>query len=158
MLIKLQEPFKSNWTKGYLRISREQRRIVDLYNSDTDRTSISYARYLMCVKIGYILSNDLDVDHIDNDKTNDNIGNLQILTKLQNKIKETNRYLEEEQLSYGYICACCQAPFILAERLVKGRLAQNVVYAFCGKSCSARFHAINKSIASRNLKANSVNQ
>ena len=49
-------------------------------------------------------------------------------------------------------------PFILIERIKKMRLAQNVVYAFCSKNCSARFHAINKGIASRNLKSSTVNQ
>lgn len=41
---------------------------------------ISYSRYLMCVKEGRILSKNEEVDHIDNNKTNDDPSNLQIIT------------------------------------------------------------------------------
>ena len=48
-------------------------------------------RYLMCVHLGYILPTELEVDHKDNDKTNDDFNNLQILTKEQNRIKEVKK-------------------------------------------------------------------
>lgn len=38
----------------------------------------------MCVKLGYIIPSDLQVDHIDDDKTNDNVSNLQLLTQAEN--------------------------------------------------------------------------
>ena len=55
------------------------------------RTTLSYARYLMCVKEGRILNPEEQVDHIDNDKSNDDINNLQILTQRENNIKEGKR-------------------------------------------------------------------
>lgn len=141
MKIELQEPFKSNWLYGYLRTNNENRRMVDLYLNDKVRTTVPYARYLMCVKIGFVLSNEFEVDHIDNDKTNDDINNLQILTKQQNKEKERLRYLNEEQLSFGYHCAHCWLPFILTEREKKTRLANQQQLAFCSRSCSANYYA-----------------
>lgn len=140
MKIILEKPFTLNWKYGYLRVNNDNRKIVDLYLNNNTRTSISYARYLMCIKIGYILSSEYEVDHINNDKTDDRIENLQILTCEQNKEKENLRYLLEEQKTFGYYCAYCEIPFLLSERDKKSRLHQNVKMAFCSRSCSARYH------------------
>lgn len=97
-IIELQEPFKSNWKKGYLRYSNKDRRgRVDLYNTNSDRTTISYARYLKSVELGYVVPEGYEVDHKDNDKTNDDINNLQILTEEDNRLKEQYRSEEESR-------------------------------------------------------------
>lgn len=71
---------------------KEGRRFAVLYPADKSsglkRTTISYARYLMSVKEGRVLEEYEEVDHIDNDKTNDEISNLQILTRSENVRKE----------------------------------------------------------------------
>lgn len=139
MILELEEPFKSLWRRGYLRVSNENRRIVDLFNTNSDRTTISYARYLMCVKLGYVLSNEFEVDHINDDKTDDRIENLQVLTCEQNKIKQLYKYIEHEQITYGFCCAYCRVRFILTENELKCRLKQGRVYAFCSRSCSSSF-------------------
>lgn len=153
MILELQEPFKSIYNKGYLQIHDGGRKYICLYNTQEDRTLISYARYLMSVKLGYILSDEYEVDHIDDDKTNDDINNLQILTKEQNRLKQYYNYIMNEQVCYGFICAYCETPFILTEREVKMRLAQNVESAFCSRSCSVKHYhyqkALNASIAGR---------
>lgn len=88
---QLEEPFKSVYKKGYLRSKdKDGRKRIDLFNSNTDRTTISYARYLMSVKLGRFLEEHEEVDHIDTDRTNDNIDNLQILTKPVHAIKSAN--------------------------------------------------------------------
>lgn len=138
MLIELQPPFSGTWTKGYVISNSENRKYVCLVNSLDGRTTISYARYLMCVHLGYTLSPDLEVDHIDDDKSNDAITNLQILTKEQNLLKQHYNYVMNKQVSYGYCSAHCNIHFILTEREVKMRVAQNVQYAFCSRSCAAR--------------------
>lgn len=61
--------------------------MVCLFNSKKERTTISYARYLMSVKLNRFLDRNEEVDHIDNDKTNDSIENLQILSSKENKEK-----------------------------------------------------------------------
>jgi len=68
MILELQDPFKSLWKKGYLTTDNDGRKRVSLYNSPMDRSGISYARYLMCVKLGYVLNSDFKVDHVDNNK------------------------------------------------------------------------------------------
>jgi len=128
MIIELQEPFASKWSKGYIVVNNQNRRNVVLFNNQSDRTTISYARYLMGVKLGYEVSDHLEVDHKDDDKTNDDINNLQLLTKEENLLKEQ------------YYCAYCTDSFILTEAEVNERLAKNVEMAFCSRSCSTNFH------------------
>lgn len=117
MIIELQEPFKSIWQKGYLQVHANEgnRKYVCLYNSNNNRTLISYARYLMCVKVGYVLPPELEVDHIDDDKTNDAINNLQILTSEQNRYKQHLLILEQQELYY-FECPICDRNFLRDKR------------------------------------------
>lgn len=97
--IELLPPYSNDWKKGYLNINSEGRKTVTLFNSNADRSSTSYARYLMSVELGRYLTSDEEVDHIDEDKSNDDISNLQILTKKQHKNK--NVILIE---GFCYVC------------------------------------------------------
>lgn len=87
MKIDLESPFKEIWKQGYLVVNPEGRKNVCLVNSKSHRTTISYARYLYSVSIGSIVEPNMEVDHIDNDKTNDVIDNLQLLQKRENTQK-----------------------------------------------------------------------
>jgi len=80
MKIELEEPFNSMWSYGYLVTNPKNRKNICLVNNrlDDTRTTISYARYLISVKLGMFISKDYEVDHIDDDKTNDNIDNLKL--------------------------------------------------------------------------------
>lgn len=86
MKIRLEEPYKSLWKHGYL-VESQGRRSVVLVNTSSDRTTTSYARYLMSVYIGRLLTNGEHVDHINNDKYDDRVDNLQILTLKENNKK-----------------------------------------------------------------------
>lgn len=102
MKINLQEPFKSIWKAGYLVVNPEGRRTVILYNNSFDRSSISYARYLMTCHLGRQLESHEHVDHIDNDKTNDVIENLQILTQSEN-----NKKASKGKTMLTLVCPIC---------------------------------------------------
>ena len=140
MVIILESPFNTLYRKAYLREDSKGRRRVDLINSRNDRTTISYARYLMCVKIGYVLSNDYEVDHIDGNCNNDEISNLQILTK-EEHLKKTTKEVTTGRSVRTLSCICCGKDF---EREVRNiRNSRSI----CSRSCNGKL--------STNLKAKS---
>ncbi len=119
MILDLQPPLSNLWRKGYLRIDSDGRRKVDLYNSNADRTTISYARYLMCVEVGYMLPASVEVDHKDNDCTNDDISNLQILTKEAHREKTIS--LLRPRAVKVCVCPVCHTEFVrFANKIVPG--------------------------------------
>lgn len=84
------------YTNGIVAMhSKMQRRMVYLYNnkrSNITATTISYARYLYAVHLWktkkYLIPDDLVVDHINDDKTDDRIENFQLLTVAENTFKQ----------------------------------------------------------------------
>ena len=88
MNIEILPPYDTDYNKAYL-VTSQGRNSVCLYNSETKkRHTVSYARYLMSTHLGRFLDKDEHVDHIDNDKSNDVITNLQILSQLENNRKQ----------------------------------------------------------------------
>lgn len=120
----------------YLITNKENRKIVVLYNPFTQKSKcISYARYLVSIKENRILSSDEQVDHIDEDKTNDDISNLQILSARDNKdkhyrLKGKTRYLK-------LICPMCNKEFDIEYRNSFSR--KNSKFHCCSKLCLHNF-------------------
>ena len=131
MVIILESPFNTLYRKAYLRQDSKGRRRVDLIISRNDRTTISYARYLMCVKIGYVLSNDYEVDHIDGNCNNDEILNLQILTKEEHLLKTVREATTGRNMK-TLLCVCCGCEF---EREVRNIKSDRSI---CSRSCNGR--------------------
>ncbi len=111
MKIQLEFPYSAKWRNGYIVTNPEKRKTVILFNSKHDRSSVSYARYLMAVHMGRFLSESEHVDHIDDDKTNDVISNLQILSQAANN-KKSSKGLTIVTLS----CGCCGKSFVREKR------------------------------------------
>ena len=104
MKIELEYPYNYLYIYGYI-VESQGRKSVVLYNNHTDRTTISLARYKMSVHLGRLLTDNEQVDHIDNKKWNDNIDNLQILSLKENNRKEHCREIIE------LICPICKTKF-----------------------------------------------
>lgn len=73
----------------------DDRKVVLLvWHTDTGsiakRTTVSYPKLLMEIKLGRRLGPDETVDHIDDDKTNDAYSNLQILSRADNARKSAD--------------------------------------------------------------------
>lgn len=88
--------------------SKEGRTMAQLVKSADDRTTMAYSRYLMSVKLKRKLSKEEEVDHIDDDKSNDEIGNLQILSKHDNIAKWAKTLTTE---FVKFICPICGISF-----------------------------------------------
>ena len=112
------------------------RRMANLVNplNRKDRTTIAYARYLMAVHLGRKLNANETVDHYDENKMNDSLSNLRIMTRLANKAKS-----QKPKQMIKYICPICNTNF-------KRRLGQTIIN--CSKKCGYIS-------ASRKLKSNS---
>ena len=140
--IKLEPPY-DKWKYGYLNINSNGRRTLTLYNSHKDRTSTQYARYLMAVSLGRFLSAIEHVDHKDEDKTNDDIENLQILSLRENNIK-THKMPNE-----NFICPICEKTFTKT----RTQLNKNIKWRdgrrseiTCSRKCGALFGHKNKGV------------
>lgn len=80
---------------------KEGRWFAILFANEKNRTSMSWARYQMCLHLGRRLDRSETVDHIDGDKTNDDISNLQILS-LADNIKKSAKQPEMITLTCPY--------------------------------------------------------
>ena len=70
---------KQNNVKGYM--------CITLYKNNTGRTY----RVNRLVALSFLGNSDLQVDHIDNDRTNNNLNNMQYLSARENLIKQEMR-------------------------------------------------------------------
>lgn len=132
--IILDYPFCQDYKSGYLNINKEPRRIISLVNKNGTRTSISYARYLMSCFLKKYLNKDEHVDHKDDEKMNDVISNLQILSPKQNNIKKNIRNdikLAEDVL---LVCPICSIKFSRPSRNIKHKLI-NGKNPCCSRKC-----------------------
>lgn len=89
-----------------------QRYFVHLVHDKTKhRKTLARARYNMCVNLGTELTWDQTVDHIDNNKLNDSLENLQILSRADN-IRKSSK--PEQQ--FRFTCPVCNTDFYRSKR------------------------------------------
>lgn len=96
------------------------------------RTTISYARYLMSIKLGRFLEKWEQVDHIDNDKTNDTIENLQILTTRENNVKQ-GKYKGTQMVLLK--CPVCMIEFSKPKRKTT-IFTHHTKFTCCSRECA----------------------
>ena len=131
--IQLEFPYSDDWLHGYININSDGRRTLTLYNSDDNRSSTQYARYLMAVYLKRYLRPEEHIDHIDNDKTNDNLNNLQILSLHENNIKT------HKKPDICLVCPVCKKPFTRSCTQLRGKKHLiNTGILCCSRSCGAK--------------------
>jgi len=117
----------------YLNDEGRQIVIVQLFNKK--KKTMSYARYLMENKLERYLTEDEEVDHIDDNFMNDSIENLQILTGAENR-KKTNK-----TKWISVICKYCKIEFQLELRRYKrNQITLRKQGPYCSKSCAGKAH------------------
>lgn len=142
MKLELEKPYSELYKSGYIVTNPENRKNVILVRNDNSQTTTSYARYLMGVKLGYIVPDEFEVDHKDDDKTNDHPDNLQLLTPEENRNKEISRFMAEDQELEYATCEYCKKDFFVTPSDFNKR-SKNKTGMFCSKNCSGKFVVMN---------------
>lgn len=106
--------------------------------SDTkDRTTISYARYVMSVHLKRFLDTNTEhVDHINNDRSDDSIENLQILTPKENKLKQETLYRELNPKYVTLNCYTCGNGFDYVAKNFRFHTRQGRLRFHCSRKCA----------------------
>lgn len=90
------------------------RQHVILYDPETrKRKTVSYPKYLLEQKLGRELEHDETADHVDEDFTNDDLNNLQVLSRAKNAKKSMiASYGEKQEIE----CKFCHKLFMPVDR------------------------------------------
>lgn len=107
-----------------------RRRVV--VDDGIKKTTKLYARYLIEQKLGRELTSNEEVDHIDNDFTNDNLDNLQVLSCKDNRTKGRVRQVTI------VVCPCG----IATEKFtnyIKNNIKQGKSGPYCSRRCAAYY-------------------
>jgi len=117
MKIDLKLPYSKEYKAGYVYINRDDRKTLYLVKHGESHTSssTSYARYLYAVSIGEYVDPSLQIDHINGDKTDDRLDNLQALSLQDNHRKTSFK---------GYVkltCPHCSTVFYRTNSELRGR-------------------------------------
>lgn len=135
-----ESPFNDFWVYGPILHKTEGRYFVYLVNKKTgEKTSTSLARYKMSIHLGRILTNNEFVDHIDENKKNDSLENLQILTRKENNEKSRLHRKTKKQM-VKLCCPGCGCEFERERR--QTHLSKNNVFTTCSRSCGGKVRAL----------------
>lgn len=98
--------------KGYIAVyistNKEPRRVATLRKEDKTMTSMSYAKYLYTSHYKCDIQKGDQVDHINGDKMDDRIENLQVISQYYNNKKDRKRSEMVE-----CICPVCGNHFLI---------------------------------------------
>lgn len=114
---------------------KDNRFHICIIYDDGHRQTKSYPRYLMEQHLNRELLPSETIDHIDNDKTNNNISNLQILSLKDNAKKQAA--LNPRKL-YTFTCPQCNTPATkyLSDVVHNRKTGKSGPY--CSRSCAGK--------------------
>lgn len=105
-----------------------------VYRNSKKQKLTLYSRYLMEQKLGRYLDGDETVDHIDRNKNNDSIENLQILSSKEHFALDVKRVKDIELK-----CVWCSKKVIRAASDLSSKHKQGMSGPFCSNSCSGKY-------------------
>jgi hypothetical protein len=109
-------PFINKTVYGPTYHVKEDRYMVTIAcNITKKKTSMAYARFLMCVMEGRILRKDEHVDHDDNNRKNDHPKNLKIISVADNNRKAARPESKCGTLAKSKRCKCNDCTRVLQE-------------------------------------------
>ena len=111
MKIDVSEYYKEQgYTSGWVNVNKEPRRVTCLYRNGEIRT-MSYAKYLYTSYYKCDVDKEYHVDHINGDKMDDRIENLQVISSAYN-IRKDHKHRELVELT----CPVCNNKFLFEKR------------------------------------------
>ncbi len=100
----------------------------------TTRTTMTVARYKMCVFLDRVLSSNETVDHIDENSLNDKFSNLQLISRAENA-RKNNRCKGRAWVEL--LCPTCELIFQKAKSHT--HISKKGTYTACSRACSGAF-------------------
>lgn len=119
----------------YLR--KDLRKHTVIVKDDGSKTTKSFPKYLMENKLGRELADDETVDHKDEDKTNNDIDNLQILSRSDNAKKAM---LLRPRKIYKFVCPHCGKDSEKYLNQVLSNWKKGKAGPYCSRQCSGKVH------------------
>lgn len=116
-----------------------KRKIVTVYYLDGSHGTINYARYKFEQSIGRKLLPHEHVDHKDDNKQNDKIANLQILSKQRNSAKQYEDNPDRRTKYELYECPNCGELNLKPIWRYRRAMKLNQVGLFCDSFCSDNY-------------------
>jgi hypothetical protein len=113
----------------------QDRQIVIIIDDAGNRRTVSYPKYLVEQNLGRPLHPDLEtIDHINRDKTDNDINNLRIMPRDEHSRSDTRRV---KLVSFD--CAMCNKKFERSPRLVRDKSKKGRGGPFCSRQCAGRY-------------------
>jgi hypothetical protein len=116
---------------------RDQRKTVTMRCLKTGKvTQKTYAKYLMEIHLGRILSKYETVDHVDRNSLNDSLDNLRIV--------DPSKHSSEDNLRSTMItvsCPMCGVQFERTPRYMRAKSKRGIAGPFCGAKCRGKYGA-----------------
>lgn len=107
---------EKGFDKVYINTNKEPRRVATLHRPDGTITSMSYAKYLYTSYYKVDVPKEDHVDHINGDKMDDRIENLQVISGYYNRVKD-HKHREMVLLK----CPVCNKEFLFDKRNLSTR-------------------------------------
>jgi hypothetical protein len=124
--------------KVYGPYKRKDGRMHVVHYDGTTRRTQSYPRYLVEKELGVTLETWEEVDHINNDYTDNRLENLQIISGTANRQKAM---IGREAKLYTFNCPECDKEATITYRQYKwNQLTQGKTGPYCSKSCAGKVH------------------
>lgn len=137
----------------YKRKNDGRKHIVIIY-PDGRKSTISYPKYLMELKLDRYLTKDETVDHLDMNIDNNDYSNLEIKFRSQHVLDDIKRLKPQE-----FICPICETKFIVESKRLHHIITnrrQGCAGPFCSKSRAGKYGALVQTNQMDELQVNQI--
>lgn len=110
-------------------------RLVLIHKTTKKKTTVSYPKYLIEIKLNRYLAENETIHHIDGNPLNNDLSNLKIIDRTEHSIIDAKRRLDEV-----LICQWCNKEFKVRGSTLHFRQRKDrQSNSFCSKSCSGKY-------------------